>query len=103
MVERNVHRGLYLSSMCLSRHAGRRPCSGRPRSAPPPMNSYPAASTTPLETVTFDEVDGHAVVRVETTFVVESPEDVAEVLQCVERRRLFADSSEGRLGYTAQA
>lgn len=71
---------------------------------PAPMSSLPAAAPpAPLETVTFDEVDGHAVVRVQTTFVVEGPEDVDEVLRCVERRRLFAASSEGRLRPTAQA
>ena len=75
--------------------------------APTPMSSLQtrdlAAPPVPLETVTFGEVDGHAIVRVETTFVVESPEDVVQVLQCVERRRLFAASNEGSLGTPVSA
>ena len=39
------------------------------------------------ETITFGEVDGHAVVRVETTYVLHDPDAVTEVLQWIEARR----------------
>ena len=64
------------------------PHKSLPRPAPPPSH----------ETVTFGEIDGHAVVRIETTFVVHDPDAVAEVLQWIERRRSFAAADSGLLG-----
>ena len=61
------------------------------RPAPPPFSD---------ETVTFDEVDGYAVVRVETTFIVRDPEAVADVLQWIERRRALGAPGSGLLGPT---
>ena len=60
-----------------------------PRPAPPSFAD---------ETVTFDEVDGHAVVRIQTTFVVRDPEAVAEVLQWIEARRSSGSVGAGLLG-----
>ena len=50
------------------------------------------------ETVTFGEVDGHAVVRVETTYVLHDPDAVTEVLQWIEARRTRALPENGLLG-----
>lgn len=50
------------------------------------------------ETITFGEVDGHAVVRVETTYVVHDPDVVAEVLQWIEMRRMRALPEGGLFG-----
>ena len=64
------------------------PHESPPRPAPPPFD----------ETVTFGEMDGHAVVRVETTFILRDPDAVAEVLQWIEHRRTHPMPGTGLLG-----
>lgn len=60
-----------------------------------PRDSLPSPLLTDCdEIVTYDEVDGCAVVRIETTFVLSDPEAVADVLRWVEARRsLWSPSS----------
>ena len=67
---------------------------------PPHESLLPAPPGLTHETVTFDELDGHAVVRVETTFVVRDPDAVVEVLQWIERRRTQEVVGSGLLGPT---